>query len=69
MGTFYIIVVSLRSLFVTEPSWPPRIWLYASSRRSVWGWRSVLVIVQPDTVVRWHRQGLRLYWRWKLRVP
>jgi putative transposase len=30
-------------------------------------WRSVLVLVQPDTVVRWHRQGFRLYWRWKSR--
>jgi len=28
-------------------------------------WQSVLVIVQPDTVVRWHRQGFKLYWRWK----
>ena len=26
------------------------------------GWRTVLVIVQPDTVIRWHRQGFRLYW-------
>ena len=32
------------------------------------GWRSVLVIVQPDTVVRWHRQGFRFYWRWKSRT-
>ena len=31
------------------------------------GWRSVLMIVQPETVVRWHRQGFRLYWRWKSR--
>jgi putative transposase len=30
-------------------------------------WRSVLVIVQPATVVGWHRQGFRLYWRWKSR--
>ena len=29
------------------------------------GWRSALLIVQPDTVVRWHRQGFKLYWRWK----
>ena len=29
-------------------------------------WRSVLLIVQPDTVVRWHHQGFKLYWRWKL---
>lgn len=25
------------------------------------GWRSVLLIVQPDTLVGWHRQGFRLY--------
>ncbi|MCH7992905.1 MAG: transposase [Planctomycetes bacterium] len=30
-------------------------------------WRSALLIVQPDTVVRWHQQGFRLYWRWKSR--
>ena len=23
-------------------------------------WRSALVIVQPETVIRWHRQGFRL---------
>jgi len=23
-----------------------------------------LVIVKPDTVVRWHREGFRRYWRW-----
>ena len=28
-------------------------------------WRSALVIVQPDTVIRWHRKGFRLFWRWK----
>jgi len=31
------------------------------------GWRSALLIVQPDTVVRWHRQGFKLYWSWKSR--
>ena len=31
------------------------------------GWKDVLVIVQPDTVVKWHRVGFRLYWRWKSR--
>ncbi len=30
-------------------------------------WTHALVIVQPETVVRWHRQGFRLYWRWKSR--
>ncbi len=27
------------------------------------GWRGALVIVQPDTVARWHRKGFRLYWQ------
>ncbi len=26
-------------------------------------WTAALVIVQPETVVRWHRRGFRLYWR------
>src|ERR1700724_594283 len=25
----------------------------------------VVTIVQPDTLVRWHRAGFRRYWRWK----
>jgi transposase InsO family protein len=29
--------------------------------------RSAITIVQPDTVMRWHRSGFRLYWRWKSR--
>jgi putative transposase len=28
-------------------------------------WRRALVIVQPATLIRWHRQGRRLFWRWK----
>ena len=31
-------------------------------------WRSSLLIVQPSTVIAWHRQGFRLYWRWKSRL-
>jgi transposase InsO family protein len=26
-----------------------------------------MVIVRPETVVRWHRAGFRCYWRWKSR--
>ena len=25
----------------------------------------ILTIVQPETLVRWHRAGFRYYWRWK----
>jgi hypothetical protein len=30
-------------------------------------WADVIVLVKPDTVVRWHRAGFRLFWRWKSR--
>src|ERR1035437_6537745 len=30
-------------------------------------WADVLVLVKPDTVVRWHRTGFRLFWRWMSR--
>jgi transposase InsO family protein len=34
----------------------------------IWsGWKSALALVQPATVIRWHRQGFKLYWRWKSR--
>jgi transposase InsO family protein len=29
--------------------------------------RDAITIVQPGTVLRWHRSGFRLYWRWKSR--
>jgi hypothetical protein len=30
-------------------------------------WRSILTVVKPDTLIRWHRQSWRLFWRWKSR--
>jgi hypothetical protein len=30
-------------------------------------WRSIIVIVKPETVIKWHRQGFKCYWRWKSR--
>lgn len=40
--------------------------------RRYWpGWKQALLIVNPETVVRWHRAGFKLYWRWisRKRVP
>jgi len=28
-------------------------------------WKDALIIVKPDTLIRWHRKGFRLFWRWK----
>ena len=30
-------------------------------------WRQHMVLVKPETVVRWHRLGWRLFWRWRSR--
>ena len=33
------------------------------------GWENVLVVVQPETVIRWHRKGFKLFWRLKSQKP
>jgi putative transposase len=38
---------------------------WATLYRILPDWRLHLAIVQPDTVIRWHRAGWRLYWKWK----
>ena len=49
---------------VTRPALTPadrlRLVLLARLAR---GWQAALLIVQPDTLLRWHRQGFRLVWR------
>src|SRR5271169_602736 len=39
------------------------VWLY----RLVPSLLKAAVIIQPDTILRWHRAGFRSYWRWKSR--
>src|SRR5258708_9939774 len=46
-------------------TWDKLLWVMA--RRVCAGWRSHLTFVTPDTVVRWHREGWRLFWHWKSR--
>ena len=42
-------------------------WMMAAL--SQWfAWRNALVNVQADTLLRWHRQGFRLFWRWKFKT-
>ena len=43
--------------------------LWVLARRLCTGWHRHLVLVRPDTVVRWHRQAWKLFWRWKSRGP
>jgi hypothetical protein len=30
-------------------------------------WQSALILAKPETVIRWHRKGFKLYWSWKSR--
>ena len=39
------------------------VWLYRLFP-SVLG---AVTIIKPETIIRWHRAGFRLYWRWKSR--
>jgi hypothetical protein len=53
---------------------PPRLRLHGSDRALlVWMtklWPSLLgaaQVVQPETILRWHRAGFKIFWRWKSR--
>jgi transposase InsO family protein len=46
-------------------AWDKALWVLA--RRFCAGWREHLSFVTPDTIVHWHRQGWRLFWRWTFR--
>ena len=37
------------------------VWLYRLWSRCL----EAMVLVKPATVIQWHRQGLRLFWRWR----
>jgi len=41
------------------------LWVWLSHTWS--RWQVPLRIFQPDTVIRWHRAGFRLFWRWRSR--
>ncbi len=35
----------------------------------LFAWREALTVVKPDTLIRWHRQGFRVFWRWESKAP
>ena len=42
-------------------------WFFIKLYRWIPSILQVAAIVQPETLVRWHRAGFRRYWRWKAR--
>jgi hypothetical protein len=42
--------------------------VYNTARLSgFFDWQNALTIVKQDTLIRWHRKGFRLFWKWKSR--
>src|SRR5215467_9113665 len=68
-------IIALRhQLTVLQRNQPKRLALNRADRflwvwlSRLWsGWRYSLIIVKPETIIGWHRQGFRWYWTWKIR--
>ena len=67
-------VVSLRQQLAVFKRKQPRPRLRKSDRlvwillRRLWPhWSETLILVEPETVVAWHRAGFRLFWRFRSR--
>src|SRR5512144_687659 len=68
-------ILVLRQQIIVLRRGRPRRLSFLTVDKAVLGWvcqlfpktREALAIVRPETVVRWHRAGFRLFWRWKSR--
>ena len=62
------LAVAVRARHRPRLAWHDRLfWVLA--RRLCADWCRHLVLVQPETVLRWHRRGWRLFWWWHSRRP
>jgi putative transposase len=74
-AALHIEVLALRHQLQVLQRSQPRWWRLVKTDRWLWvwlsrvwaGWRTALVIVEPETVIAWHRRGVRLFWTWKSR--
>jgi len=58
-----VLVLSRAAKQPTFTPWDRRLLVLLASRLRTWA--GALLIIQPATVLRWHRQGFRLFWRRK----
>ena len=68
------IVLRQQVIVLSRRKSPPRLRLRNIERLVfVWLYRcfpsilNAIIVVKPETVVRWHRRGFRAYWHWKSR--
>jgi len=70
-------LIALRHQVIVLRRQHPRRLRFLSADRLLWIWLyrlrpqvlDALVLVKPSTVVKWHRQGFRIYWWWRSRCP
>jgi putative transposase len=60
------LMVLRRNTKTPRLTWRERLSLLVLARW-VPNWKQVLQIIQPDTLLRWHREGFRLFWKLKSR--
>jgi putative transposase len=64
--TFY--KESIRQKKQMRPRFTPAFRLLWVLLSTVWsGWNAVADLMQPKTVLKWHKESFRLWWRWKSR--
>jgi hypothetical protein len=62
------LTVALRARPRPPLRWRDRLFWLATRRLGA-DWRRHLVLVQPETVLRWPRRGWRHFWWWRTRRP
>src|SRR3977135_2222532 len=58
-----------RSVFSSSSARSNDRWFFVQLYRWFPAILPALMIIGPDTLVRWHRAGFRRYWRWRSRSP
>jgi putative transposase len=62
------LIVLHRTTKTPRLTWPEQLSLVFLAHW-VPNWKQILQIIQPDTLLRWHREGFRLLWKLKSRRP
>ncbi len=72
-ASLHLEMLALRQQLAMVANRDSRQFRFRQSKRTFWVWLyrlwpgclQALVVFRPDTLIRWHRKGFRLYWAWK----
>jgi putative transposase len=60
------LIILNRQVKRSKITYQDRLWMVLLARCTRF-WKQAVLVVQPETVLRWHRDLFRFYWRWKSR--